>query len=541
MAEDLQALEREYCPPIDSALFHAIYSEHANIPDGIQLARGLLDALKESALEEQLTDFDPSGSSGDALRVNPSQYSPSEVESNAESGLTKSTVTDYTSVSNDLLGSDIRSSSGSSSGESCEGGYFKETEGFDTTTKEFLLMETFPTLRPDLIEFILKKCNYNYAKATDELLNQVYFEDSRGSFGEEPAVAKGVDAFFDDSQVPQQGKGKGKGKGRKKKNRSPLSTIQAASEAYLSAPDSSSNKWADGSRDIDFIVSKTRLPKNAVASMYHANGTSLSATITAILEKNMKENKVANEADAETLSSALELVDEFSGIELDIAVALIRVTAPSTAAARELANAFTTNVGKLDGGIEVVPRYAPIRLSDPTPSTHNKPLALPPPAHIHSAESLFVARGEAFNQASAAYRRGKSDPLMKAAAGYYSQVGRDLNVNLRQINEAQADALVDSQSSVTHLDLHGVTVQSATRIAKQKVQVWWDGLGEARIPGGGRKGVGEGYRIITGLGRHSKDGKGKIGPAVVRALVKEGWKVEVGSGELLVVGKARTK
>jgi hypothetical protein len=130
---------------------------------------------------------------------------------------------------------------------------------------------------------------------------------------------------------------------------------------------------------------------------------------------------------------------------------------------------------------------------------------------------------------------------MKAAAGYYSQVGRDLNANLKALNEADADALVSSQSSSTYLDLHGVSVHSATRIAKVRTQAWWDGLGEQRIPGGGRRGAGDGYRIITGLGRHSEGGRGKIGPAVVKTLVKEGWKVEVGSGELLVLGLARRK
>jgi hypothetical protein len=53
--------------------------------------------------------------------------------------------------------------------------------------------------------------------------------------------------------------------------------------------------------------------------------------------------------------------------------------------------------------------------------------------------------------------------------------------------------------------------------------------------------VGEGYRIVTGLGRHSEGGRGKIGPAVLKTLMSEGWKVEVGTGELRVTGLARRK
>lgn len=132
---------------------------------------------------------------------------------------------------------------------------------------------------------------------------------------------------------------------------------------------------------------------------------------------------------------------------------------------------------------------------------------------------------------------------MKAAAGYYSQLGRDLSTHLKAASESDADALVSSQSSATVLDLHGVSVQSATRIAAERTSAWWEGLGEARIPGGGRGGgvIGGGYRIVTGLGRHSEGGRGKLGPAVVRTLVREGWKVEVGEGEVLVLGKARRK
>ncbi len=131
---------------------------------------------------------------------------------------------------------------------------------------------------------------------------------------------------------------------------------------------------------------------------------------------------------------------------------------------------------------------------------------------------------------------------MKAAAGYYAQEGRNYNANVKVMNQADADALVDQQSSYAILDLHGVTVADATRIARQRTQMWWDSLGEQRIAeyGGARGGVGN-YRIVVGLGRHSADGRGKLGPAVVKALVKEGWKVEVGSGELLVTGVNRRR
>ncbi|KAF2194103.1 hypothetical protein K469DRAFT_744815 [Zopfia rhizophila CBS 207.26] len=541
MGEEIQMLEGEYCPPVDPALVHAIYSDYAHTPDGIQLARGLLDSIKQSALQEQFTDFDPSGSSGDAVRDGQSKHSSSEVESNAESWVLQSTMTEYTNVSNALSTLSLEGNSSSGSEESLGGGYFKDTEQFDTPTKEALLAETFPTLRPDLIAFTLKKCNDDFGKATDELLNHVYFEDSRSSPGEEPVVAKGIDAFAEERHLPQRGK-KGKGKGKQKLSLLYNTSSASASESDLNAQ-VPTNKWHDGSRDVEFIASRMKLSPKTVASMYHKNGASLPATIMAMVQLDVAANQKRWEPDPAILQGAIELSSDFPSVELETAMALIRLTAPSTASAHELAKALTTAGVRTfipQGGIQLIPRYAPILLSDPTPTSPTFP-ALPPSAPTQTTASLSAARDEAFTKASTAYRKGKSAPLMKAVAGYYSQVGRDLNANVKAMNESDADALVDSQSSSTKLDLHGVSVHSATRIARERVRAWWDGLGEDRIPGGGRRGVGEGYRIVIGLGRHSEGGRGRIGPAVVKALVKEGWKVEVGSGVLVVMGLARRK
>lgn len=139
------------------------------------------------------------------------------------------------------------------------------------------------------------------------------------------------------------------------------------------------------------------------------------------------------------------------------------------------------------------------------------------------------------------YRKANADNLLGGAAAYYSQLGRDAHTSLRSASAAEADALVESQSSPTQLDLHGVGVTDAVRIASAKVGGWWEGLGESRVRvGGGRNGVGDGYRIVTGLGRHSEGGRARLGPEVCRKLVEEGWKVEVGSGVLTIAGRRKT-
>ena len=125
---------------------------------------------------------------------------------------------------------------------------------------------------------------------------------------------------------------------------------------------------------------------------------------------------------------------------------------------------------------------------------------------------------------------------MGGAAAYYAQVGHEQLKKQKELQSATYDAVVSQQSSATVLDLHGVTVQHAVRIAKDRVEDWWDLLGDRRYVLGG---IGGGYKIIVGLGTHSSQGVGKIGPAVGKMLMREGWKVNIQRGEIIVEGKAR--
>ncbi|KAH7127151.1 hypothetical protein B0J11DRAFT_460918, partial [Dendryphion nanum] len=527
MVEDhLEALEKEFCPPVDSALIPAIWEDYKDMPNGLEQARQVLELLKQSALLELNTDFDPSGSSGQAVR--PRNASVGE---DSES-LGEDWATETTNLSNDISVLSVGGASVSGSEDSSQDGYFKRAEQFDTPTKELLLAESFPSLRFELITRTLRKCNGDFEKATDELLNHVYFEDSAASPTEETVVTKGIDAFSEEHHIPRRkrGKGKKKQKGYFAYDQNSSSTSDTDGHSQVTA-----NKWLVGNRDVDFIAAKTKLSTAVVASLYHANGASLTGTIVAIVEKDISKHN-GKEPDAQLVGKAVDITSKYPYVEFDHAAALIRITAPSLVSAHELAEALAAT--RTQGKLDVIPQYAPVQLAEPTPETTRLP-TLPSSASPYTTESLHTARSTAFNQASAAYRKGRSNANFRGVASYYSQIGRDANANLKAMNEVDADLLVASQSTPSSLDLHGVSVQSATRISSAKVKQWWNNLGEERIPGGGRRGVGEGYKVITGVGRHSEGGRGKIGPAVARTLVKEGWKVEINGGEILVLGRAR--
>ena len=187
---------------------------------------------------------------------------------------------------------------------------------------------------------------------------------------------------------------------------------------------------------------------------------------------------------------------------------------------------------------EIVPKYAPLKLdpaetSDSVLTLNPKPLSPLNPAGEPYSES---ARRE-FTKASEYYRRSKSDHLMGGAAAYYSSVGREHLANAKHSVSIHADELAIKQSSVTHVDLHGMTMDDSKRVALAYVSKWWADLGEGRIRDGGKSTIGQGYQVVVGKGNHSAGGRSVLGPAVFKALEAAGWKVQIGNGVLIVKGR----
>ncbi|KZF20997.1 hypothetical protein L228DRAFT_269409 [Xylona heveae TC161] len=546
MAEIIATLEKEYCPPIDSALFSAIVSDYdLSYEAALDEVRGTLEVLKQSALLEENTDFDPSGSSGALLEqeVTPENGNSEQTRSRAESGdvCSRAGETDLTSVSRSvsslcLNGSEVDTGIGNSSTS-------RALQSLDPQSKISLLREMFPALSEFSISFALKKTNDNFDRAVEDLLNQVFFEEQQTN-PEGPIRSKGVDGFADDDDLafgPKTRSKKKKNKARfdNKENRRPRFSPAVSSGETSPSPHS---RWEMAKTHIDFIASRVSISPKTVASIYHKNGASLQVAIIAILDSELENNPSSSSENVILESNAIELGEEFPALSPEQLLALVRITHPSTAAAHELARAATSkSTNDAGGGLKIITQYAPINLSSSGSST---PTVVPSPnVDLSTANTLAtsyeVARHKAFGQASVAYRKSRSDPLMGAAAAYYSSLGRDYDTKVKRYDAAAAEALVDAQSSSTELDLHGVNVKDAIRITREKVTSWWAGLGEARIDG--RSGIGRGYRIITGVGYHSEGGRGRLGPAVGRMLIREGWKVEFGEGIMVVTGVARTR
>lgn len=486
-------------------------------------ARQTLEILKESVHDDEASGFDASGASGARILIDGLEEEENESRSGSGgSGQQWTSQTDSTSMTHDMSGLDLEgldfspNSAGSPTEESTESEFTSQLDELGDEEKEKALMGIFPILKLYDVKHALEKNKGNASLALDQLMNE--------SFLEENGIRhKGIDAFYESDMAPRQRKGKGKGKHKKGR------TLEEAE-----VPESPlQSKWETGRQDVEFVASKIGMPFPQVSSIYHSSGGSVKATITAIIAA----HKAMSIKDDDPIIqiNTFELRQDYPGIPTPDLEALVQLTHPSHSNARNLAKALSTRT-QAQGSkvpIQLEFRHAPLNLSESsTSSPHTpKPSRILDPVSANTIAANYTnARNTAFTQASTYYRKGKSDHLMGGATAYYSEQGRNYNTLAKAAASQAAEALVASQSSTYQCDLHGVNVKDAVRISRELVTKWW--------AEGGRGG---GYRIVTGAGHHSVGGRGKLGPAVGKMLVREGWKVEVGGAFLVVRGVVRRK
>jgi hypothetical protein len=248
------------------------------------------------------------------------------------------------------------------------------------------------------------------------------------------------------------------------------------------------------------------------------------------------------EADALVKAQVEALTEDYPNVAPSTIQALLHLAQNIPSATGELLEAMLARHDHVDdpvphGKLNGVVQYTPLKIDESDHHYTSSPTSATTISSVNPYANHSHAASQAFNSASAAYRRGKSDRLMGGAAAYYAGLGHEHIRRAKAETSAQADALVTSQSTPTMIDLHGVSVSDAVRIAQSRTTEWWEGLGDSRYVGGsGSRGS---FGIVTGVGTHSRNNAPRIGPAVAKALVREGWKVQVERGEIFVTGKAR--
>ncbi|KAJ5081665.1 hypothetical protein NUU61_009929 [Penicillium alfredii] len=538
-----QELESSYCPPIDSALFAAIVSDYdLTVSSQVQDLCDTLNLLKDSALQQENLPFDPSGTAnlyqadGDPS-LTPPEHTPSLNGHDTSQLLTTATESSDRTLQNTSHGTSRTAYTVTADGS-------LQLSGATHEDKVNSLREMFPNTSHFDTEQTLQRCGNDISKSMDVLLNHAFFDEAQDTDGDSQiSIPKGIDGFLAEEGYDFGGK-----KGRKNKRSKKKKLQLEASARYGDAPTDQLNTWETAKRDIDFISSRiTALTREKVASAYHANSMSSSATIRALALAHGPKSTKDIESDSVMEAQLAELSHEFPGLSATTVVGLLKVTQNMISAASELATVMVrepspTPVSDLiqfksappvleEEGSEIVASSGKRGASSRMGGSYEQEQT--------AAGAHFSAGNEAYSQASQAARRARSNHLYAGAAAYYHQVRREQQALGRSHNAAASDRLVDGQSTDYQLDLHGVTVQNAVRIARERVEAWWDSLGDLKHVRGGGKNVHGGFKIITGRGQHSRDGTSRLGPSVSKMLVSEGWRVEVERGFLVVVGVAR--
>ncbi|KAK5227360.1 hypothetical protein LTR96_004321 [Exophiala xenobiotica] len=516
-ASEKEKLRSAYCPPVDDATFLAIASDY-ELPRDREILVAVLDTLKDGALEQENTDFDPSGTGGPAHArdaTDTSRSSPGDTISNG-----------VTSITTGL--SELRWHETESLG--------RELEDSTLEQKTAWLLNIFPDIPRRELASVLQSHDGDLDKATDELLNLSFLMQGYQEPPEPVPVLKSVDAFAEGMQPSRKGR---KSKRNRTNESSRASSVSSSAYETGYAP---SNVWSTMSEDVSFICSRTNLHPQTVRSVYHANGARLPTTIRALAAKEAAAYDRPEAIDPIIELQISEFQTEFEQVPKSVMYGLLILARKIPSAAHELLEAMTA--ARTDEDLDQIrnaAHYTPLDLKDDTPWESPIPTRKTVTASSEqiSAAAYRAAATQNFNQATSAWKKSKSDRLYGGAAAYYAEVGRERASAARALHAAEADTLVSRQSSSNVLDLHGVSVQDAVRIASSTTQRWWDGLGDAKYVSGGGGPARAGFRIVTGVGTHSKNHAPRIGPAVSKMLIREGWKIEIGHGELIVTGKIR--
>ncbi|KAG0127713.1 hypothetical protein HOY82DRAFT_624496 [Tuber indicum] len=418
------------------------------------------------------------------------------------------------------------------------------------------LQKMFPELGMYTIKRALSSAQGDVDHATDELLNRVFLDAD-----EDEGRIRGVDAFDRELGLNPGGKkGKRKGRSRKGEGGGGRRTNLVLDENSPSC-NGAESRWETMSREVDYLAGCLGLERGKVLSAYHCHSGSMGPTIATLLDK----YGAGGSQNATHLDGLHDLVAEFGAtVKTDHLSKLLSLCGENKTALFQLAeilsrstapkqHLFPASSPTLSSTFASVPPSSPSKTASrqmtPTADAdwtvigtnlHRPPMSartnIPrsPTSPLIHPSAYAIARNEAFAKATAAHQRSKSDRLMSGAAAVYSEQGHEYNNKVREYCDIAAEVLVNQNSSGDTLDLHGITVKQAVNISRERTTQWW--VRESNDRERRRRGGAKALCIVTGRGRHSKDGKPRLLPAVSKMLIQEGWDIQVQGGQVLVWG-----
>ncbi|KAK8014486.1 hypothetical protein PG990_007782 [Apiospora arundinis] len=552
MEDPTNKLVDELCSLLDESTILSICSDfHLDDPEQFQLARGILLSISRDVEAEEATGFNPSGiGADDVVDINKlnlddaDEIAAAAVESDVKSSDGLTTTTESSQAQSLFSGSSSKASTIDAS-ETFRVGVF---DGLKDSEKEEQLLSMFTSLKPVDIRLALRKNKGDASLAIDHLLNIQLLEQT----GER---VKGVDGFYTpDETAPQR---KRKGKKKKAGVRAPETKSASPSSPTSSSEGTSLNvanldTQLHHAQNITYLSERFTQPESDVSAIYHQRGESMGAAVIQIVDNYLALG--IQPVFGPSLSAFEEqLRKKYSWIPTEYFSPIIELT-PTREYAENIIEvlakyfekpeylkydiSYSVASSPADGELLSSNGVIDLRKKPASSSVPTTPGTGPFPGNLKSAtasaQSLAAMRDHSYNSAASAFKKGRSDPLFRLAAGYYSERAREQADAQRNAASIEASYLVEQNRTANKIDLHGLTVQDGVSIALQCVRKWWEGLGEDRA----RK-ARDGFTVVTGIGRHNSDGKSRLRANVCKALLADGWNVQVLTGQFLVIGRKR--
>lgn len=138
-------------------------------------------------------------------------------------------------------------------------------------------------------------------------------------------------------------------------------------------------------------------------------------------------------------------------------------------------------------------------------------------------------------KAQQAYRKSKSNHMLRSLAGIYAENAQQYNAEKHAALDAHFTNVVDHQTSSHCIDLHGLPLAHAIKATHEKLHNWWTAE-QNRIQNSAGRAKPVSLKIISGAGSHSNANIPKIKNGVRKKLVKEKWRFTEHSSYFVVAG-----
>lgn len=543
----VKKLIAEFGALLDESLIRAVASDR-DICTEYTLVRHDLIPLADSAFAEEETGFDPSGLSStyhaqdgpmdsspapcgssrfEALRLDESDERENENEnegitlaSNAGNSAsvppTICSTGNGTSASDDWAPSSVEDGFGTAQDDDDLPFTAGDQDQLTEDEKICHLLEIFSDFKVHTIKFILKESGGDLSKAFDTLL-------TRQQLQEEGELGKGIDGFF----VPDENMTavRGSGRGRRKKARSQGNKKLIPVKYGVKSPDIEDAEL-EGADSLPMDRSRRVSERQVGTGVGHPRSASAQGSRLQPLSYCSPRSLVEPPRPRNGTTHSYNHVTGLDSISSTGYVPPRSGHSPSQ-------SIDTTPKGAASPPWNTVRKQKkPATYSaDDADAVYPLPQRCLP--HDHGADDYVDVRSRLRTAGELARKGG----YYRAAASVYAARAQDGLQTMSSKISVAAERHVAATSRPAWIDLHGVSVMDGVRIAKQRVQAWWDGMdgeGRERTRRGQPR---EGFTVVTGVGNHNTGGVSRLRQAVGAALRSDGWRTETLTGKFYVTGR----